>query len=107
MNNRLLIGISLPLVDEENNPKGVMTRWLNKYPKYLPRIGESIYVYPGLSPKVLEVRYSGHRLYLIQLRLEPVSSIYRGELEKTGSLKRQWMWKWEQDADSSNHWRPA
>jgi hypothetical protein len=103
MNNRLLILISLPLVDEENNSKGVMTRWLNKYPKYLPRIGESIHVHPGLSPKVLEVKYSGHGLYLIQLRLEPVSSIYRGELEKSGSLKRRWMWKWEQDADSKNH----
>jgi len=100
MNFRVLI--SLPLVDEENKSKGVMYRWLFRYPRYLPRIGERIYVRPGLAPKVQEVQFDGPGLFLVHLWLEPVSNSYRGEIENTVSLKGKRTWKWKQNSDSGD-----
>jgi len=97
MNFRVLL--SLPLVDEESKSRGAMYRWLYRYPKYLPRVGERIYVRPGLAPKVQEIKYDGPGLFLVHLWLEPVSNSYRDEIERTTSLKGKRSWKWRADSE--------
>lgn len=78
---RVSLFIKVPLVDQYGEPKGTMTRMDSSIPKYLPRIGERIYLLQELSPKVVDIYYSGINFYLITIFLEPILVTYQEDLE--------------------------
>ena len=86
--------MTVPLVDELNQPKGVMSRYFSARPKILPRIGERLYLLSNLSPKVEDVTHSGVRLYFTTITLEPVSESYRVELESKANVRGATRWEW-------------
>ena len=79
---RVRLFVKVPLVGEQGESKGTMTRMDSSKPKNLPRIGERMYLLPDLSPKVADIHYSGINLWLTTIILEPISSTYQAELEK-------------------------
>jgi hypothetical protein len=78
---RIRLFVTVPLIGEQGEPKGMMTRMDSSKPRNLPRIGERMYLLPDLSPKVADIHYSGINLWLTTIILEPISVTYQGELE--------------------------
>jgi hypothetical protein len=74
------IFILIPLTDNKRKTKSQMFRVLDRKPKYLPRIGEQIFIQPNLNLKVVKIIYSGLFLRLIRIELEPVPSKYKETL---------------------------
>ena len=79
-----LLFIKLPLIDD----KGYLSRLTKNRPPFLPRVGESLYLLPNLSSKVVSVNYSGWHYQVITLTLEPISSSHIKEL--TERKKNKW-----------------
>jgi len=78
---RLSLFITVPLVDDQGESRGTMTRMDSSKPKNLPRIGERMYLLPDLSPRVADIQYSGNNLWLTTIILEPISVTYQEKLE--------------------------
>jgi hypothetical protein len=78
---RVRLFVKVPLVGEQGEPKGTMTRMDSSKPKNMPRIGERMYLLPDLSPKVADIHYSGINLWLTTIILEPIAATYQVQLE--------------------------
>jgi hypothetical protein len=92
-----VLQLEIPLVDEENRPKGAMYRNFRKTPKNLPRLGERIYVMWEFTLEVKEISYSGPNLSWVHLVLEALPESYRETLEGTPTLGNEEKWKWRKD----------
>jgi hypothetical protein len=88
-----VIIIKLPLINELGQDKGSLVRSLKRRPKYLPRIGETIYLLPKVSPKVEKVNYSGLFWQHITITLEPVSTSLKSEIEGLAYAKGHDRWE--------------
>ena len=88
--------VSIPLINEQGEPDGHMYKFLSRQPKYLPRIGEQVYVLPELYLKVEQVFYSGLSLYAVRLELSPLSSEHRVELETSLGNRKNSSWRWSE-----------
>jgi len=86
--------VELPIVGEDGQVKGSFHRFLNRKPKYLPRVGDSVYVLGGVAPKVQEVRFSGPSYFNVHLVLEPLPISYRSVLESDLYKKGPDKWRW-------------
>jgi len=78
---RISLFVKVPLVDDQGESRGTMTRMNSSKPKNLPRIGERMYLLPDLSPRVADIQYSGINLWLTTIILEPISVAYQEKLE--------------------------
>ena len=97
---RLTFSIQVPLENEKHEYKGTMTMLQSKRPKVLPRIGERIYVLPGLTPRVVDIIHMGENQYFTKIVLEPVSAELRKQLETKPPLGKSTPWKWSDNRDS-------
>ena len=88
------IMVELPLIGEDGQIKGSFHRFLKRRPKYLPRVGDCVYVLGGVSPKVQEVKFSGLSYFHVHLILEPISLSYKTVLESDRFKKGLEKWQW-------------
>ena len=79
-----MLFIKLPLVDEGQKPVGYLSTIYERDPKNIPRIGERIYLARDLSPKVVDISYSGPTFTWVTITLEPVPYSYRAFFEVKG-----------------------
>lgn len=86
--------IELPLIDEDGQDRGHLSRFIARKPKYLPRVGDCIFILPEISPRVKEVKFSGLSYSFIHLILEPIPVSYRHELENDRFKKGKYKWRW-------------
>lgn len=86
--------LEIPLVNAEGNPVGRMLKSLPRKPKYLPRVGEKVYVLPSKFLEVKEVIYQGLSLYMVHLVLESLDEKFRRELETLPSNSKDSYWRW-------------
>lgn len=86
--------LEIPLVSENNAPKGYMYVFLKKKPDFLPRLGESILVLPDTYLKVMDIRYSGENLWLIRIILEPASYESRKYFEEFPISNKSKKWQY-------------
>ena len=86
--------LSIPLVSEENEPAGCMHIFIQGSPKYLPRVGEQVYVYDSTFLEVVNVSYQGLSLHMVTIELKPLSSEYRGILETSTGNRKDSKWSW-------------
>lgn len=82
------------MISEDGQIKGSFHRFLRRKPKYLPRVGDRVYVLAGISPKVQEVKFSGLNYYHVQLILEPIPISYKTVLENDRFKKSLEKWQW-------------
>ena len=78
--------VKIPLIGE----KGYLSQnWVNRIPN-IPRVGESLFIWDDLRPKVVSVEYMGNNYNIIVITLEPISSSLIYELTVTPRALR---WK--------------
>lgn len=85
--------VELLFKNDNGEVSGSLIRTLSRRPKFIPRIGESVYVLPGVSPKVQDINYSGSNFSVVHLTLEPIPSSRRKEVENAPSLKGKDKWR--------------
>jgi hypothetical protein len=93
--------ITIPLIDEDGNPRGYLSQSI-KYSKwqFIPRIGESVFIGPGMSPKVVNVFYDGPTYQSIRIELEPIAEYWKKFLIQQPLNKRGPRdWKWFEGDD--------
>jgi hypothetical protein len=88
--------ITIPLIDEDGNPRGYLSKSI-KYSKwqFIPRIGESVFIGPEMSPKVVNVFYDGPTYQSIHIELEPIAESLKKYLIQLPLNKRgprDWTW---------------
>ena len=95
--------ITVPLIDEDGNPRGYMSKSI-KYSKWLliPRIGESVWIGPEMSPKVVNVSYDGPNYQAVHIYLEPIPEPWKRYLQAFPLNKKGPRdWTWHEDVQSS------
>jgi hypothetical protein len=97
---RLTFCIQVPLEDEAKKYKGTMTMFHSKRPKVFPRIGERVYILPGITPKIVEIIHMGEDQYFSRIVLEPVPGELRKELEARSPVGKATKWKWSEKEES-------
>ena len=97
---RLTFCIQIPLENEKQEYKGTMSMYQSKRPKVLPRIGERIYLLPELSPVVVDIIHMGENQYFSKVILEPVSEVFRKQLETKPPLGKSTRWEWSNGNNS-------
>ena len=88
------IELVIPLINEQGEKEGYMYKFIQKRPKYLPRLDERVYTLPDLYLKVESVSYSGLFLDMVRIQLEPLSSEYRKALETSPGNRKNSYWSW-------------
>ena len=86
-----MIFIVVPLMDGQKKTKAQMYKVISRRPKFLPRIGEEVYVLPNVYLKVTQVTYQGNSMSIIRVQLEGLSKEYKTKFEaiRTGA-KDSW-----------------
>ena len=86
MRRPAIVSLHLPLIED----KGYLSKLLrNKMPN-IPRVGESLYIAPELSAKVVSVEYMAIDYSLIVIRLEPIPFSFVYQLTEE---RRKMKWK--------------
>ncbi len=86
--------LTIPLVDEQGEPVGRMSKFIQRRPKYIPRIGEQVYVLPEMALEVEKVIYDGLSLHMVHIYFKPISSEFRRALETSPSNRKNANWRW-------------
>lgn len=85
--------VEVQFIDENSQLVNRLTRSLSQKPKYLPRIGERIFLLPDVFPKIQDIRYSGINYQLVHIILEPIPASYFEVLLNSPGLKKDDKWK--------------
>ena len=84
--------LDLPLIQENGEIDGSVCRFLSRSPKHLPRIGESVFLLPGITAKVQDIKYDGSNFFSVHIVLEPISASYEAQLLALSHLKGKDKW---------------
>ena len=85
--------VDLPFIQENGEVDGSVCRFLSRSPKHLPRIGESVYLLPGITAKVHDIKYDGSNFSLVHIVLEPISVSHQAHLLALSHLKGKDKWR--------------
>ena len=88
--------LTIPLINEQGEPVGRMSKFIQRRPKYIPRIGEHVYVLPSMTLEVEKVSYDGLSLHMVHIYLKPLSSEFRGALETSLGNRKNSNWRWSE-----------
>lgn len=89
--------LTIPLITERGEPAGKMHKFIHRRPKYIPRIGEHVYVLPAMYLEVEKISYDGPSLYMAHIELKPLSSEFRGALESSSGNDKKSYWRWSEN----------
>lgn len=93
LNSLTKVLVDLPLIQENGEIDGSVSRFLSRTPKHLPRIGESVYLLPGVTAKIHDIKYSGSNFSLVHIILEPISVFHQANLLALSHLKGKDKWR--------------